>query len=94
MKTIPELTRDFYFDIEKINRELTAHYPHAKIVFDTVMKKAEIYKNNEIVRAFDFSKSEPEQWPAILSEFWHYLTDFILELSLERHRAEIGTDNH
>lgn len=94
MDSIPELTRAFYFDVERINSELTAHYPGTKVVFDTVMKKVEIYREDKLIKEFSFSKDKPEQWPVVMRDFWHYLTEFILELSLERQRAEIGTDNH
>ena len=83
-KSIPELNRDLYMSLDRFNRDLKQSYPHAEIVFDTVMHSVEVRKSGELIKGFKIEADNAQEWASQEGEIWRYLADLVLNLSQER----------
>ena len=86
-KSIPELNRDLYMSLDRFNRDLKQSYPHAEIVYDTVMHSVEVRKSGELIKGFKIEAENAQEWACQEREIWHYLADLVLSLSQERNHG-------
>lgn len=80
-----ESVRDF-------SSKLNASYPAVRVIcINLNALKVGIYKGEDCIKSFDFSNISLNEWPALEHDLWYFLTDLILDLSLER-QSEYNED--
>lgn len=80
-----ESVRDF-------NSKLNASYPAVSVICVNLNAlKVEIHRGEDCIKSFNFSNIGLNEWPALEHDLWYFLTDLILDLSLER-QSEYNED--
>lgn len=88
MKSVDALKAELFGHIDSYGFIFSCSYPAVEIKSDFVKETIEIYKDNELIKAFDFTQCDAIKWPSLERDLWDYLADLTLKLSAERMKQE------